>query len=92
MTICHVDRGWRSRRHDRPDDTIAYVEGKPMAPKGALGGALADLADAADGRGREFDTEVMLDGDAIFPHVSWAPIGQVTAIDGRVPDPDSFDS
>ncbi|MFM8595139.1 MAG: aconitase family protein, partial [Chloroflexota bacterium] len=38
-----------------------------------------------------FDKEVVLDGSAIFPHVSWGTNpGQVIPIDDVGPDPDSF--
>ncbi len=96
MTICNmsIEAGARAGMIAPDDTTFAYVEGKPMAPKGALWEeALADWRTLPTDEGAEFDTEVMLDGDAIFPHVSWGTNpGQVTAIDGRVPDPDSFDS
>jgi 3-isopropylmalate/(R)-2-methylmalate dehydratase large subunit len=78
-----------------PDDTtFAYVEGKPMAPQGALWEeALADWRTLPTDEGAEFDHEVQLDGNTIFPHVSWGTNpGQVAPIDSRVPDPDSFDT
>ena len=96
MTMCNmsIEAGARAGMIAPDDTTYAYVEGKPMAPRGALWEeALADWRTLPTDEGAEFDAEVELDGNAIFPHVSWGTNpGQVASIDSRVPDPDSFDS
>ena len=77
-----------------PDDTtFAYVEGRRFAPKGALWeDALAEWRTLPTDDGAVFDLEVVLDGTAILPHVSWGTNpGQVIPIDANVPDPDEFE-
>jgi 3-isopropylmalate/(R)-2-methylmalate dehydratase large subunit len=96
MTICNmsIEAGARAGMIAPDDTTFAYVEDKPFAPKGALWEeALDDWRTLPTDEGAEFDHEVKLDGNAIFPHVSWGTNpGQVAPIDSRVPDPDAFDS
>jgi 3-isopropylmalate/(R)-2-methylmalate dehydratase large subunit len=77
-----------------PDDTtFAYVEGRKHAPKGALWEqALDDWRKLPTDDGAVFDREVVLNGSAIQPHVSWGTNpGQVVPIDGAVPSPDAFE-
>jgi 3-isopropylmalate/(R)-2-methylmalate dehydratase large subunit len=76
-----------------PDDTtFAYIEGRPYAPKGKLWeAALDDWRSLVTDEDAVFEREVILDGSAIRPHVSWGTNpGQVVSIDGRVPDPSSI--
>ncbi|HEV2528583.1 MAG TPA: 3-isopropylmalate dehydratase large subunit [Thermomicrobiales bacterium] len=91
MTICNmsIEAGARAGMVAPDDTTFAYVEGRPHAPKGAdWEAALADWQTLPTDEGAVFDREVVLDAAKISPHVSWGTNpGQVTGIDGRVPDP-----
>ncbi|BBH47350.1 3-isopropylmalate dehydratase large subunit [Pseudomonas sp. KU43P] len=91
MTICNmsIEAGARVGLVAVDDTTIAYVEGRPYAPKGeqwkqaaeAWKGLVSD-ADAV------FDTVVELDAAQIKPQVSWGTSPEmVLAVDQRVPDP-----
>jgi 3-isopropylmalate/(R)-2-methylmalate dehydratase large subunit len=94
MTICNmsIEGGARAGLIAPDDTTFAYIEGRPHAPKGKLWEqALDDWRSLATDEGAEFDHEVILDGAAIRPHVSWGTNpGQVISIDERVPDPNRF--
>lgn len=96
MTICNMSiEGGAKAGMIAPDDTtFAYVEGRKYAPKGAdWEAALDDWRTLPTDDGATFDREVILDGNAILPHVSWGTNpGQVTSIDQVVPDPNSFTS
>jgi 3-isopropylmalate/(R)-2-methylmalate dehydratase large subunit len=94
MTICNmsIEAGAKAGMVAPDDTTFAYIEGKPHAPQGALWEqALDDWRTLPTDEGAVFDREVVLDGSAIRPHVSWGTNpGQVVPIDGAVPDPESF--
>jgi 3-isopropylmalate/(R)-2-methylmalate dehydratase large subunit len=94
MTVCNMSiEGGAKAGLIAPDDTtFAYIEGRPHAPQGKLWEqALDDWRSLATDEGAEFDHEVILDGAAIRPHVSWGTNpGQVISIDDRVPDPNAF--
>jgi 3-isopropylmalate/(R)-2-methylmalate dehydratase large subunit len=94
MTICNmsIEAGAKAGMIAPDDTTFAYVEGRPYAPKGKLWeAALDDWRSLTTDDGAEFEREVILDGSAIRPHVSWGTNpGQVVSIDGRVPDPSSI--
>ncbi len=96
MTICNMSiEGGAKAGMIAPDETtFAYVEGRPYAPKDeAWEQALDDWRSLPTDEGATFDREVVLDGSAIRPHVSWGTNpGQVTSIDDVVPDPSSFAS
>ena len=94
MTICNMSiEGGAKAGMVAPDDTtFAYIEGRQYAPKGkAWEQALDDWRSLPTDEGARFDHEVVLDGNAIRPHVSWGTNpAQVTTIDGVVPDPSTF--
>lgn len=94
MTVCNMSiEGGAKAGLVAPDHTtFAYIEGRPHAPKGKLWEqALDDWRSLATDDGAEFDHEVIFDGSAIRPHVSWGTNpGQVISIDDRVPDPNRF--
>jgi 3-isopropylmalate/(R)-2-methylmalate dehydratase large subunit len=91
MTICNmsIEAGARAGMVAPDDTTFAYVEGRAHAPEGAdWEAALDDWRTLPTEEGAAFDREVVLDAARIAPHVSWGTNpGQVTGIDGRVPDP-----
>jgi len=95
MTICNmsIEAGAKAGMVAPDETTFAYLVGREHAPSGELWDqALADWRTLPTDPGSTFDREVSLDGSAIRPHVSWGTNpGQVVAIDGHVPNPDSYD-
>jgi 3-isopropylmalate/(R)-2-methylmalate dehydratase large subunit len=92
LTLCNlsIEGGGRCGMVAPDETTIAYLRGRPYAPRGEAFGraaeawlALAGDADAA------FDREVSFRGDEIAPTVTWGTSPQDAApIDTTVPDPD----
>ena len=91
MTICNmsIEAGARVGMVAVDEKTIAYVEGRPFAPKGddwdkavELWKGLVSDDDAV------FDTVVELKAEDIKPQVSWGTSPEmVLAVDQSVPDP-----
>ncbi|MBB4755806.1 3-isopropylmalate dehydratase large subunit [Xanthomonas arboricola] len=91
MTICNmsIEAGARVGMVAVDEKTIAYVQGRPFAPRGAdweaaiaLWRTLVSDADA------HFDTVVELRAEDIKPQVSWGTSPEmVLAVDQQVPDP-----
>ncbi|WP_242181945.1 3-isopropylmalate dehydratase large subunit [Sphingomonas sp. CARO-RG-8B-R24-01] len=76
-----------------PDETtFAYLQGKPMAPKGDdWDKAVAYWQTLPSDAGARYDRVVTLDATDIAPLLTWGTSPEdVVAITGRVPDPDSF--
>ncbi|WP_242137155.1 3-isopropylmalate dehydratase large subunit [Sphingomonas sp. TREG-RG-20F-R18-01] len=76
-----------------PDETtFAYLQGKPMAPKGGdWDKAVAYWQTLPSDAGARYDRVVTLDATDIAPLLTWGTSPEdVVAITGRVPDPDSF--
>jgi 3-isopropylmalate/(R)-2-methylmalate dehydratase large subunit len=94
MTVCNmsIEAGARAGMVAPDETTFAYVEGRPHAPKGSLWEeALEDWQSLVTDEGAGFGKTVALDASHLSPHVTWGTNpGQVVAIDGIVPDPDSF--
>src|SRR5213075_1353292 len=94
MTVCNmsIEAGARAGLVGPDDTTFAYLEGRPYAPKGKdWEQALDDWRSIVTDADATFDKEVVIDGNALVPHVTWGTNpGQVVALDGAVPDPDSF--
>lgn len=91
MTICNmaIEAGARVGMVACDAKTIAYVEGRPYAPKGADSDmAVAAWKDLVSDEGAVFDTVVELDAASIKPQVSWGTSPEmVVAVDALVPDP-----
>ena len=91
MTVCNmsIEAGARAGLIAPDEKTFAYIQGRPMAPKGAAyEHALAYWRTLPTDEGATFDREVRLDGAGIEPQVTWGTSPQdVAAINGRVPDP-----
>jgi 3-isopropylmalate/(R)-2-methylmalate dehydratase large subunit len=91
LTLCNmsIEAGGRCGMVAPDTNTVAFLKGRPFAPKGAEFDraaedwmALVSDADAA------FDREVALDADDIAPIVTWGTTpDDALPIDGRVPDP-----
>jgi len=91
MTVCNmaIEAGARAGLIAVDDKTIAYVEGRPYAPRDHLWDqavaawrGLRSDADAA------FDCDISIAATTIKPQVTWGTSPEmVVAVDGTVPDP-----
>jgi 3-isopropylmalate/(R)-2-methylmalate dehydratase large subunit len=94
MTVCNmsIEAGARAGMIAPDDTTFAYLEGRRHAPTGpAWQSALDDWHSLASDPGAPFDRVVDIDAASLMPHVSWGTNpAQVAAIDGAVPDPETF--
>ncbi len=92
MTVCNmaIEGGARAGLVAVDDKTIAYVKGRPFAPTGVEWDmAVAYWKTLQSDPGAHFDLVVELDATQIQPQVTWGTSPEmVTAINGRVPDPD----
>lgn len=72
--------------------TFAYLEGRPLAPKGAAwDAAVAHWRTLASDDGAAFDRSVRFDAADIAPSVTWGTSPEdVVPITGAVPDPAGF--
>jgi len=91
MTLCNmsIEGGARAGMVAPDEKTIAYIKGRPLAPKGELFEqavqAWQQLKTDADAT---YDMTVTMRAEGIAPQVSWGTSpGMVTGIDQRVPDP-----
>lgn len=91
MTICNmsIEAGARVGLVATDATTVAYVEGRPYAPKGEQWKqAVESWKDLVSDEDAVFDTVVELDASQIKPQVSWGTSPEmVLAVDQRVPDP-----
>jgi 3-isopropylmalate/(R)-2-methylmalate dehydratase large subunit len=91
MTLCNmsIEGGARAGMVAPDDMTLAYIKGRPLAPKGDL---LEQAAQAwqqlkTDSNAR-YDATVTLRAEEIAPQVSWGTSpGMVVGVDQTVPDP-----
>jgi 3-isopropylmalate/(R)-2-methylmalate dehydratase large subunit len=91
MTLCNmsIEAGARYGMVAVDDKTIAYLRGRPFAPKGELWNkavqAWQHLRSDADAH---FDKVIQMDAVTIKPQVTWGTSPEmVVPVDGRVPDP-----
>jgi 3-isopropylmalate/(R)-2-methylmalate dehydratase large subunit len=91
MTICNmaIEAGARAGIIAPDEKTVAYLEGRKYAPKGAdWERAVAYWSNLHTDADATFDITVELHGEKIEPQVTWGTSPeQVVAIGGRVPDP-----
>jgi 3-isopropylmalate/(R)-2-methylmalate dehydratase large subunit len=94
MTLCNmaIEAGARAGLVAPDAKTFAYVQGRPRAPRGAdFDAAVAYWQTLPSDARAVFDTEVVVDGSAIAPLVTWGTSPEdVVAITGIVPDPAEF--
>jgi len=94
MTICNmsIEAGARAGLIFPDEKTFAYIQGRPFAPNGAdWDRALAYWKTLPTDIGAKFDRIVEIKAEDISPQVTWGTSpGQVTGINGKVPDPESF--
>jgi 3-isopropylmalate/(R)-2-methylmalate dehydratase large subunit len=91
MTVCNmaIEAGARAGFVGVDEKTIAYVKGRPYAPKGALWDqAVAYWRTLRSDDGAVFDRVVRLDATEIQPQVTWGTSPEmVVPVDAVVPDP-----
>ncbi|MEY2656238.1 MAG: hypothetical protein RLZZ524_3266, partial [Pseudomonadota bacterium] len=92
MTVCNmaIEAGARAGLVAVDDTTLAYVKGRPFAPKGVeWDQAVSHWRTLHSDACAVFDAVVELDAAQIRPQVTWGTSPEmVLAIDERVPDPD----
>jgi 3-isopropylmalate/(R)-2-methylmalate dehydratase large subunit len=91
MTICNmsIEAGARVGLVATDEKTVAYVKGRPFAPKGEQWDTAVEAwKDLVSDPDAHFDTVVRLDAAQIKPQVSWGTSPEmVVAVDQNVPDP-----
>ncbi|MEO2219164.1 3-isopropylmalate dehydratase large subunit [Chromobacterium vaccinii] len=91
MTLCNmaIEGGARSGLVAVDDKTIAYVKGRPFAPRdGQWEQAVAYWRTLHSDDGAHFDEVIVLQAADIQPQVTWGTSPEmVTAVGGKVPNP-----
>ena len=94
MTICNmsIEAGARAGMIAPDDTTFNYIKGRDFAPKGAnWDKAVVYWKTLPSDMGAKFDKPIHIKAEDIRPMVTWGTSpGQVCAVDGIVPDPESF--
>jgi 3-isopropylmalate/(R)-2-methylmalate dehydratase large subunit len=94
MTLCNltIEGGGRAGMIAPDDTTIAYLQGRPHAPREAdWDAAVAVWADLRSDEDARYDRSVVIDATALEPTVTWGTTpAQSVAVTGRVPDPEAF--
>ena len=92
MTLCNmaIEAGARSGIVAVDETTLAYVRGRPFAPKGALlEAAFAYWRTLVSDEGAVFDARVGLNAGDVAPLVTWGTSPEMAVtVDECVPDPD----
>ncbi len=94
MTLCNltIEAGGRAGMIAPDDTTIAYLQGRPFAPRGAAwDAAVAAWKQLATDPGATYDRSVRIDAAELAPYVTWGTTpAQSVAVTESIPDPDSF--
>jgi 3-isopropylmalate/(R)-2-methylmalate dehydratase large subunit len=94
MTVCNmsIEAGAKAGLIAPDDITFEYLKGREFAPTGAeWDAAVAYWQTLRSDDDAEWDKEVVIDGSAIRPQVTWGTNpAQVASIDDIVPSPQSF--
>jgi 3-isopropylmalate/(R)-2-methylmalate dehydratase large subunit len=94
MTMCNmsIEAGARAGMVAPDETTFAFLKDRPHAPTGAgWDETLAYWRTLRTDPDATFDREVVVDGDALTPYVTWGTNpGQGAPLGGTVPDPASF--
>jgi 3-isopropylmalate/(R)-2-methylmalate dehydratase large subunit len=94
MTICNmsIEGGARAGMVAPDQITFAYLEDRPFVPRGKDFQEAVELwKSLVTDPGAKYDETVELNASELAPQVTWGTNpGMVTDIDGRVPDPASF--
>jgi 3-isopropylmalate/(R)-2-methylmalate dehydratase large subunit len=91
MTLCNmsIEAGARAGMVAPDEKTIAYIKGRPLAPKGELfEQAVRAWRQLTTDVNASYDATVALKAEDIAPQVSWGTSpGMVIGVNGKVPDP-----
>jgi 3-isopropylmalate/(R)-2-methylmalate dehydratase large subunit len=91
MTLCNmsIEAGARAGMVAPDEKTFAYLQGRPMAPKGDLWEqAVKAWRALPTDPAATYDTTIELTVDRLVPQVTWGTNpAMVVGVDGRVPDP-----
>ena len=91
MTVCNmsIEAGARAGLIAPDETTFAYIQGRPMAPKGAAWeAAIAYWKTLATDEGAHYDTTIVIDATKLVPMVTWGTSPEdVLPINGVVPNP-----
>jgi 3-isopropylmalate/(R)-2-methylmalate dehydratase large subunit len=94
MTLCNltIEAGGRAGMIAPDDVTVAYLEGRPFAPRGEHWDEAVRAWEALrSDPGAAYDREVRIDAEELAPYVTWGTTpAQSVAVTDRIPDPDSF--
>ena len=94
MTVCNmsIEAGARAGMIAPDQTTYDYLAGRPHAPTGAEWDAAVAYWDSLrTDDDAVFDTEVVIDGSALAPFVTWGTNpGQGVSLGSTVPHPESF--
>jgi 3-isopropylmalate/(R)-2-methylmalate dehydratase large subunit len=94
MTVCNmtIEGGARAGLIAPDETTFAYLQGKPLAPKGAAWeAALKFWKTLKSDEGAHWDAVVEIDAATLVPMVTWGTSPEdVLPITGKVPDPASM--
>ena len=94
MTVCNmaIELGAKAGMVAPDQTTFDYLQGRPFAPKGADWDAAVEYwSTLKTDVGAQFDAELVLDGAAIEPQVTWGTNpGQVISINTPIPAPEDF--
>jgi 3-isopropylmalate/(R)-2-methylmalate dehydratase large subunit len=96
MTVCNmsIEAGARAGMIAPDATTFEFLKGRPHAPaEGAEWDAAVEYwSSLYTDEGAEFDEEVVIDGDALTPFVTWGTNpGQGAPLSASVPDPADFE-
>ena len=88
-----IEAGARSGLFAPDEKTFAYLKGRPMAPQGeAWERAVEQWRTLRTDEGAVFDRSIRIDAGDVAPTVTWGTSPEdISPIDGRVPNPDSFE-
>ena len=93
LTLCNlaVEAGSRSALIAVDDTTLDYVQGRPLAPKGAdWEKAVVQWRTLKSDDDAHWDKEVIIDGASVGPQVTWGTSpDMVLAVGDRIPDPEA---
>jgi len=91
MTLCNmsIEGGARAGMVAPDDKTIAYLQGRPMSPKGVLWTqATQAWRNLVTDPKAAYDAAVKVEAETIAPQVTWGTSpGMVAGVDAKVPDP-----
>jgi len=91
MTVCNmtIEGGARAGLIAPDETTFAYLQGRPMAPKGlAWEQAVAYWRTLPSDAGAQYDKIIRIDAADLVPQVTWGTSPEdVLPITGQVPDP-----